>query len=61
MLDEDEAPGTVREVGESLLVDAKVKAVELRHSIERLSPVEKMMGAQYLKPVLRLIEAVDSL
>jgi hypothetical protein len=48
-------------VDETKVKEVKTQAAELRASIEKLSAMEKMMGAKYLQPVLRLIDAVDSL
>lgn len=46
---------------ETKINDLKKQAAELRASIAKLSTLEKTMGAKYLKPVLGLIEAVETL
>jgi len=40
--------------------EAKKQAAALRAAIEKLTPMEKLIGAKYLEPVQRLIQAVEA-
>jgi hypothetical protein len=41
--------------------EAKRQAAELKAAIEKLSVTEKLLGAKYLEPVKRLIQAVEAI
>lgn len=43
------------------LIRAKAQAKTMREEISKLTPVEKLMGAKYLTPVLLLIEAIEAI
>lgn len=53
-------PGKV-EVMSDALCNAKIEAITVREGIEKLSKLEKTVGAKQLAAVLRLIEAVEAI